>query len=80
MWVTIHALTPQRRSNLFSSKYSTQDVNYPLNFLYRIVVDERDAYNTIGGIQLGRRMGNEAVCVKMAKADTDLCDSGKSET
>jgi hypothetical protein len=66
-------------SKVFSSKYSAQDANYPLNFLYRIIVDERDAYNTISGIQLGRRIGDEAVCIKMAKTDTDLCDSGKSE-
>lgn len=64
---------------LFSSKHSAQHANYPLDFLYRIVVDERDAYDTIGGIQLGRRIGDKAVCVEMTKADTDLCDVGGSE-
>lgn len=54
------------------SKYSAQDANYLLNVLYCIVVDEGDSYNAVSGIQLGHRIDDKAVCVKMAKADTNL--------
>ena len=71
----IHA--PEMQS--FSSKYSAQDANYPLHFLYCIIVHKRDAYNTVSGIQLRYRVRDEAVRVKVAKSDTNLCSAAQGQ-
>ncbi|KAI9566118.1 hypothetical protein HD554DRAFT_1225860 [Boletus coccyginus] len=54
--------------NLFSSEYSAQD-NHPLDFFYCILMDERDAYNSIGS--------PICECIKMVKVDQSMAELGR---